>query len=77
MGLYPQNVTIMEGSTARLQCRVISDTPLFLLWLKRLDRVSPALTTYDRQGSAAAAASNSQPDAEGIIQVCPLILIDF
>ena len=66
----------MEGSTARLQCRVISDTPLFLQWLKRLDRVSP---TYDqhRLGSggvvAAGIVDHSRPDADGIIQVRTLL----
>ncbi|EFX73925.1 hypothetical protein DAPPUDRAFT_57798, partial [Daphnia pulex] len=54
VGLYPQNVTIMEGSTARLQCRVISDTPLFLQWLKRLDRLSP----YEAHRQAVAGVDN-------------------
>lgn len=65
VGLYPQNVTIMEGSTARLQCRVISDTPLFLQWLKRLDRLSP----YEAHRQAVAGVDNGRPDSDGVLQV--------
>ncbi|XP_046642813.1 fibroblast growth factor receptor-like 1 isoform X1 [Daphnia pulicaria] len=64
VGLYPQNVTIMEGSTARLQCRVISDTPLFLQWLKRLDRLSP----YEAHRQAVAGVDNGRPDSDGVLQ---------
>ena len=65
VGLYPQNVTIMEGSTARLQCRVISDTPLFLQWLKRLDRLSP----YEAHRQAVGGVENGRPDSDGVLQV--------
>ncbi|XP_057368193.1 fibroblast growth factor receptor-like 1 [Daphnia carinata] len=64
VGLYPQNVTIMEGSTARLQCRVISDTPLFLQWLKRLDRLSP----YEAHRQAVGGMDYARPDADGVLQ---------
>ncbi len=65
VGLYPQNVTIMEGSTARLQCRVISDTPLFLQWLKRLDRLSP----YEAHRQAVGGVEHGRPDSDGVLQV--------
>lgn len=56
VGFYPQNVTVTEGSSPRLQCRVVSESPLFLQWLKRLDRVGPT-------------NSNHLLDPEGILQV--------
>lgn len=55
----------MEGSTARLQCRVISDTPLFLQWLKRLDRLSP----YEAHRQAVAGMDYARPDPDGVLQV--------
>lgn len=57
MGQF-QNVTVLEGSTARLQCRVISDTPVYLQWLKRLERLPPYHPVAD-----------TRPDANGVLQV--------
>jgi len=59
VGANPQNVTVLEGSTARLQCRVTSDTSPFLQWLRRLQPLSP----FDRQPDDQA----QQPDGNGII----------
>ena len=55
-----QNVTVLEGSTARLQCRVISDTPVYLQWLRRLERLPPYHPVAD-----------TRPDANGVLQVLP------
>lgn len=64
-----QNVTVLEGSSARLQCRVISDTPVYLQWLKRLERLSPYDAHRHTVAAAAAAVEYSRPDANGVLQV--------